>query len=331
MIVVITGASAGVGRAAARTFARDGWDVALLARGDAGLDAAAAEVRDEGRRALAVSLDVADAAAVEAAASQIEDELGPIDVWVNDAMESVFAPVAETSADEYRRVTEVNYLGYVNGTLAALRRMRPRDRGVIVQVGSALAYRSIPLQSAYCATKHAIVGFTDSLRCELIHDRSQVRVTAVHMPALNTPQFGWVRSRLPDKARPVPPIFEPEVAAKAILFASKHPRRELFVGGSTLLAVWGQKFAPSILDWYLGRTGYSAQQTDEPRPNRPDNLAAPVDETLDRGAHGRFDDRSKAWSPALELSMHRGLVAGAVAAAAMAVIGTRLAAGARDR
>lgn len=332
MIVVITGASAGVGRATARAFARDGWDVGLLARGDAGLEAAAAEVRESGRRALAISVDVADAPAVEAAAARIEDELGPIDVWVNDAMESVFAPVSETSADEYRRVTEVNYLGYVNGTLAALRRMRPRDRGVIVQVGSALAYRSIPLQSAYCATKHAIVGFTDSLRCELIHDHSHVRVTAVHMPALNTPQFGWVRSRLPDKAQPVPPIFQPEVAAKAILFVAKHPRRELFVGGSTLLAVWGQKFVPSILDWYLGRTGYAAQQTDEPRPNRPDNLDAPVDDTSDRGAHGRFEDRSKAWSPALELSMRRGLVAGTVAAvAATALVGTRLAAAARDR
>jgi NAD(P)-dependent dehydrogenase (short-subunit alcohol dehydrogenase family) len=321
MIVVITGASAGVGRAAARAFAADGWDVALLARGEAGLDAAADEVRAAGRRALPIALDVADAGAVDAAAERIEEELGPIDVWVNDAMESVFAPVLETSADEYRRVTSVNYLGYVNGTLSALRRMAPRDAGVIVQVGSALAYRSIPLQSAYCGSKHAIVGFTDSLRCELIHDRSHVRVTAVHMPALNTPQFGWVRSRLPRRAQPVPPIFEPEVAARAILFAAKHPRRELFVGASTLLAVWGQKLVPNVLDWYLGRTGYDAQQTDEARPARPDNLDHAVDELRDRGAHGRFDRRSRTWSPQLELSFHRTAVA---AAASIVLAGAAL-------
>jgi len=327
MIVVITGASAGVGRATVRAFAEDGWDVALLARGEDALTSAADEVRALGRRALPIPLDVADANAVEEAAERIERELGPIDVWVNDAMESVFAPVTETAADEYRRVTEVNYLGYVNGTLSALRRMKPRDSGVIVQVGSALAYRSIPLQSAYCATKHAIVGFTDSLRCELIHDGSNVKVTAVHMPALNTPQFGWVRSRLPNRAQPVPPIFEPEVAARAILHSAKHPRRELYVGGSTLLAVWGQKFLPNVLDWYLGKTGYAAQQTDQPRPNRPDNLDAPVDDTVDRGAHGRFDDRARSWSPQLELSLHRGIVAVAVGAAAATVVGARLLAG----
>ncbi|HEU4674201.1 MAG TPA: SDR family oxidoreductase [Candidatus Limnocylindrales bacterium] len=324
MIVVITGASAGVGRATARAFAEDGWDVALLARGDAGLEGAAEDVRRAGSRALPIGVDVADANAVEAAAERIERELGPIDVWVNDAMESVFAPVTETKPEEYERVTDVNYLGYVYGTLAALRRMKPRDRGVIVQVGSALAYRSIPLQSAYCASKHAIVGFTDSLRCELIHDGSNVRVTAVHMPALNTPQFGWVRSRLPDKAQPVPPIFEPEVAARAILHAAKHPRRELFVGGPTLLAVWGQKLLPNVLDWYLGQTGYAAQQTDVPRPDRPDNLDAPVDEAEDRGAHGRFDDRAKERSIQLELSIHRGLVATAAAGAVGALLGLRL-------
>ncbi|HEY3522748.1 MAG TPA: SDR family oxidoreductase [Candidatus Limnocylindrales bacterium] len=324
MIVVITGASAGVGRATARAFAEDGWDVALLARGNAGLEGAAEDVRRAGSRALALEVDVADAGAVEAAADRIEHELGPIDAWVNDAMESVFASVTETTADEYRRVTEVNYLGYVHGTLAALRRMKPRDRGVIVQIGSALAYRSIPLQSAYCASKHAIVGFTDSLRCELIHDGSHVRLTAVHLPAMNTPQFGWVRSRLPDRAQPVPPIFEPEVAARAILHAARHPRRELFVGGPTLLAVWGQKFVPNVLDWYLGRTGYAAQQTDEPRPDRPDNLDAPVDEREDRGAHGRFANRSKERSIQLELSLHRGLVATAAAAAVSAVVGLRM-------
>jgi NAD(P)-dependent dehydrogenase (short-subunit alcohol dehydrogenase family) len=331
MIVVVTGASAGVGRATARAFANDGWDVALIARGDAGLEAAAQEVRDAGQRALVLPLDVADADAVEAAAERVERELGRIDVWVNNAMESVFSPISEMRADEYRRVTEVNYLGYVHGTMSALRRMQPRDEGVIVQVGSALAYRSIPLQSAYCASKHAIVGFTDSLRCELIHDRSRVKVTVVHMPALNTPQFGWVRSRLPHRGQPVPPIFEPAVAARAILFVAKHPRRELFVGGSTLLAVWGQKFLPNVLDWYLGRTGYSSQQTDEPRPERPDNLDAPVDDTEDHGARGRFDDRSKAWSPVLQLSMHRGIVAGVVAVAgATAVLGSRLIGGDRE-
>ena len=309
MIVVITGASAGVGRAAARAFARDGWDVGLIARGEAGLEAVADEVRTCGVRALAIPTDVADPDAVEAAAQRIEDELGPIDVWVNDAMESVFAPVAATTPAEFRRVTEVNYLGYVHGTLAALKRMTERDSGVIIQVGSALAYRSIPLQAAYCASKHAIVGFTDSLRCELIHDGSHVRVTAVHLPAVNTPQFDWVRSRLPRRAQPVPPIFEPEVIARAILFSAKHPRRELFVGLPTILAVWGPQFVPGALDWYLGRTGYDGQQTDEPEGNRPDNLYRPLDQAVDHGAHGRFDDRSHTWSPALELSIHRRAVA----------------------
>jgi len=329
MIVVITGASAGVGRATARAFASDGWDVALLARGEAGLDAAAAEVRTLGRRALPIPVDVADADGVEAAAARVEAELGPIDVWVNDAMESVFAPVDRITPEEYRRVTEVNYLGYVHGTLAALRRMKPRDRGVIVQVGSALAYRSIPLQAAYCGSKHAIVGFTDSLRSELIHDRSGVRVTAVHLPAVNTPQFDWVRSRLPHRAQPVPPIFEPEVPARAILQAARHPRRELFVGASTLLAVYGQRIAPNVLDWYLGRTGYAAQQTSAPRRSRPDNLDAPLDATRDHGAHGRFDGRAYDWSPALELDLRRGLVASAALAvggiAALAMVRNRLA------
>ena len=315
MIVVVTGASAGLGRAAVRAFAERGWDVALLARGEAGLEAAAAEVRGAGRRALAIPVDVADAEAVETAAARIESELGPIDVWVNNAMESVFAPVSEMRADEYRRVTEVTYLGYVHGTLAALRRMRPRDRGVIVQVGSALAYRSIPLQSAYCAAKHAIVGFTDSLRCELIHDRSGVRVTAVHMPALDTPQFGWVRSRLPHRAQPVPPIFDPAVGARAIVAMAEHPRRELLVGYPTYLAVWGQKFVPGLLDRYLGRTGYAGQQTAEPRPDRPDNLDAPLDEDRDHGATGRFRDRSRRTSPLLEADLHRGAIGGAIGAA----------------
>ena len=324
MIVVITGASAGVGRATVRAFAADGWDVALIARGTAGLEAAAEEVRAAGRRALVLPLDVADAAAVDEAAGHVEEELGPIDAWINIAMESVFAPVAETSADEYRRVTEVNYLGYVHGTLAALHRMQERDSGVIVQVGSALAYRSIPLQSAYCGTKHAVVGFTDSLRCELIHDESHVRVTAVHLPAVNTPQFGWVRSRLPRQAQPVPPIFAPEVAARAILAATHHPRRELFVGWPTLLSVWAQKVAPALLDRYLGQTGYELQQTEESRPDRADNLDRPLDDATDRGAHGPFDRRERGWSPALELSLHRRLIAGLIAAVgAAAIVGAR--------
>src|SRR4051812_48971992 len=290
-VVVITGASAGVGRATARAFADSGYDVALIARGEAGLAGAADEVRRAGRRALELPLDVADADAVETAASRTEQELGAIDVWVNDAMLSVFSPIKEMRADEYRRVTEVTYLGYVHGTLAAYRRMAARDRGVIVQVGSALAYRSIPLQSAYCAAKHAIAGFTDSLRCELIHDGSHVRVTMVNMPALNTPQFDWVRSRLRGKGQPVPPIFEPEVAARAILHAAEHPHRELQVGRSTYLALVGNKIAPSLLDHYLGRTGYDSQQTGEPEdPDRPNNLWRPL--PGDHGAHGSFDNRA---------------------------------------
>ncbi len=329
-VVVITGASAGVGRATARAFADAGDDVALLARGEAGLEAAADEVRSAGRRALAIPVDVADAAAVDAAADRIERELGPIDVWVNDAMVSVFSPVAEMEAGDYQRVTDVTYLGCVHGTLAALRRMRDRDRGVIVQVGSALAYRSIPLQSAYCAAKHAIVGFTDSLRCELVHDQSNVRVSVVHLPAVNTPQFGWVRNRLPHGGQPVPPIFQPEVAARAIVFAADHPRRELLVGRSTYMAIWGQKLVPGILDRYLGRTGYAAQQTDEGvDPGRPDNLASPLDAERDHGAHGSFDAKAAGSSPALQLTMRRGLAAAGViaggVAATVAAVGVRLA------
>jgi NAD(P)-dependent dehydrogenase (short-subunit alcohol dehydrogenase family) len=313
-VVVITGASAGVGRAAARAFAQRGAHVGLLARGRDGLEGARRDVEALGGRALALPTDVARADQVEEAAEAVEREFGPIDVWVNNAMVSVFSPVDQMEAEEYRRVTEVTYLGYVHGTLAALRRMKPRDRGTIVQVGSALAYRSIPLQSAYCAAKAAIRGFTDSLRCELLHDKSRVQLTMVHMPALNTPQFRWVKSRLPRKAQPVPPIFQPEVAAEAIAFAAEHPRRELWVARSTVKAILSAKLAPSLGDWFLSREGYDGQMTDEPAdPDRPHNLWEPL--PGDHGAHGVFDDRAAGSSSELWASEHRGwLLAGAGAA-----------------
>jgi NAD(P)-dependent dehydrogenase (short-subunit alcohol dehydrogenase family) len=320
---VVTGASAGVGRAVARRFARDGARIALLARGTDGLDAARREIEEAGATALVCPVDVASAAHVEEAAERIERELGPIDIWINNAMTSVFSPVREMQADEYRRVTEVTYLGVVHGTLAALRRMLPRDRGTIVQVGSALAYRGIPLQSAYCASKHAIEGFMDSLRCELIHDRSRVHVTMVHLPAMNTPQFRWVKSRLPHKAQPVPPIYQPEVAADAIHWAAHHRRRELWVGGPTVKAIIGNRLAPGLLDHYLAATGYESQQTSEPEdPDRPNNLWEPV--AGDHGAHGVFDARSCDVSPQLWAATHRAATLGSVLAAAAMIIGAAL-------
>jgi short-subunit dehydrogenase len=290
-VVVITGASAGLGRAVAREFGSHGAKVGLIARGIAGLEAAKREIESAGGTAMVVPLDVADANAIENAAASIEHQFGPIDIWVNNAMASVFSPVKEMEAEEYKRVTEVTYLGVVYGTLAALRRMLPRDRGVIIQVGSALAYRSIPLQSAYCAAKHAIAGFTDSLRCELIHDKSNVRVSMLQMPALNTPQFGWVKSRLKHKAQPVPPVFQPEVGAKVVYWAAHHSEREVYVGWPTVEAILGNKLAPGWLDRYLGKTGFDSQQTSEPEdPNRPDNLWKPL--PGDHGAHGRFDSQA---------------------------------------
>jgi NAD(P)-dependent dehydrogenase (short-subunit alcohol dehydrogenase family) len=292
-VVVITGASAGVGRATVREFAKRRASIGLIARGHDGLEGARREVEAAGGKALVLPTDVADPDQVEAAAQQVEQRLGPIDVWVNNAMTSVFSPIRQMTPSEYRRVTEVTYLGYVYGTLAALKRMLPRDRGTIVHVGSALAYRSIPLQSAYCAAKHAVLGFFASLRTELMHDCSNVKTVMVQMPALNTPQFGWVKSRLPRKAQPVPPIYQPEVAARAIYYAAHHPqRREYYVGFSTVKAIFGNKIAPSLADRYLARTGYDAQQHDGPEdPNRPNNLWDPV--AGDHGAHGSFDDRAQ--------------------------------------
>jgi NAD(P)-dependent dehydrogenase (short-subunit alcohol dehydrogenase family) len=280
-----------------------------------GLQATAKEVHELGGLALILSCDVADATAVEDAATQVEQKFGPIDVWINNAMVSVFSPVIQMTAEEYRRVTEVTYLGFVHGTLSALRRMIPRDRGVIVQVGSALAYRGIPLQSAYCAAKHAIQGFVDSLRSELIHDQSNVRITMVQLPALNTPQFSWAKSRLPKKLRPVPPIFQPEVAADAILFAADNDRREVYVGMPTVKLIEANKFLPGALDHYLAKVGYDSQVIDEPvSPDRKDNLWEPV--PGDHGAHGDFDGIAKSCSGQLALSKHRGWLALAAAAAA---------------
>ncbi|MBT2410921.1 SDR family oxidoreductase [Streptomyces sp. ISL-12] len=313
-VVVVTGASAGVGRATARAFGARGASVALLARGRDGLERAAEEVRAAGGRALPVVVDVADAAAVDAAAGRVEDELGPVDVWVNAAFTTVFAPAEEVLPEELKRATEVTYFGFVHGTQAALRRMRPRDRGTIVQVGSALAQRSVPLQSVYCGAKHAIQGFTDSLRCELLHDRGGVRVTMVQLPGLNTPQFSWVRTRLPRHPRPVAPVYQPEVAAEGVLHAVDHPgRREHWIGGSTVATLIGQRIAPALLDRYLARTGYDSQQTGEPvdPARRPVNLFEPPDDTAgtDFGAHGAFDDEAHPRSLQLWLSRHRGALA----------------------
>jgi NAD(P)-dependent dehydrogenase (short-subunit alcohol dehydrogenase family) len=316
-VVVVTGASAGVGRATARAFAENGDDVAVIARGTEGLEAAASEVREAGRRSVAIPLDVADAEAVEDAAERVEQELGPIDVWVNNAMVTIFSPLHEITPEEYRRATEVTYLGTVWGTMSALRRMRPRNSGTIVQVGSALAYRGIPLQSPYCAAKHAIQGLNDSLRTELLHEGSKVHVTMVQMPALNTPQFDWCRTRMERESQPVPPIFQPEVAAEAIVWASEHRRREMYVGLPTVVAIIGSKISGLAADYYLAKNGVDSQLTDEPiPPGRRDNLFEPL--PGDHGAHGRFDTRAKPYSRQLQLSLHRRLLgAGAAAGFAM--------------
>lgn len=326
-VVVVTGASGGIGRATAIAFGRRGATVALLARGQAGLDGAAAEVEAAGGTALIVPVDTSDSAAVDAAAERVENELGPIDIWVNVAFTSVFAPFSQIKPEEFARVTAVSYLGYVYGTMAALTRMRTRNRGTIVQVGSALAYRGIPLQSAYCGAKHAIQGFNESLRCELLHEHSGIHNTMVQMPAVNTPQFSWVLSRLPKKAQPVPPIYQPEVAARAVVYAADHPqRREYWVGGSTAATLLANAVAPGLLDVYLARTGFASQQTSEQRPaDQPVNLWEPADADTDFGTHGVFDHRSTARSHQVWASQHHGMLA---VGAAGSVLGLAAVAGA---
>lgn len=320
-VVVVTGASGGVGRAVARAFAERGDRVALLARGEAGLEGARRDVEARGGDPLAIPVDVADAGCVEAAADRVERELGPIDIWVNDAMTTVFAPVHRITPDEFRRATEVTYLGAVWGTMTALARMRPRNRGAIVQVGSALSYRAIPLQSAYCGAKHALRGFTDSLRTELLHDGVDIRLTMVHLPALNTPQFRWSRAKLSHQPQPVPPIYQPEVAARAIVWASEHDRREVWVGWPTYMTILGNKLAPGLADRYLARNGWESQQTDEPMTGeREGNLFEALDSGKDHGAHGVFDRRARSASPMLWTTQHRVFLGAGTALAAGAIL-----------
>jgi short-subunit dehydrogenase len=309
-VVVIAGASAGVGRAIAQAFGRRGAHIGLLARGHAGLEGAKRDVEAAGGKAITIPTDVADPDQVEAAATQVENTFGPIDVWIQVAMVSVFSPAKEMKPEEYKRVTEVTYLGQVYGTLAALHRMLPRDKGKIILIGSALGYRGIPLQSAYCGAKHAIEGFSQSVRTELMHDKSNVKLSVVQLPAVNTPQFRWEKSRLAHKAQPVPPIFQPEVIADAVCYITDHYRREIFVGSSTVKAIEGNKIDPWYAASYLAKTGYKSQQTSEPRdPNEPYNLWEPVDENKDYGAHGVFDDRARSWSWQLWANTHRPILA----------------------
>jgi short-subunit dehydrogenase len=308
-VVMVTGASAGVGRATAIAFASRGASVGLLARGRGGLEGARRDVEAVGGRGLILEADVSEPDMVDAAGAALEAAFGPIDVWVNNAMASVFSPVKRMTAADFKRVTDVTYLGVVHGTLTALRGMLPRNEGAILQVGSALAYRGIPLQAAYCAAKHAIQGFCDSLHSELLHDKSAVTVTMVQLPAVNTPQFDWVKSRLPCRARPVAPVFQPEVMADAIVWAADHPRREMYVGFPTVTAIVGDKIAPELGDWYLASHGYRAQQSGEPEdPGRPHNLWLPVDAEEDFGARGRFDTIARTWSWQQWITRHRSIV-----------------------
>ena len=320
-VVVITGASSGIGRATVREFAKHGAHIGLLARNEDALNAAKDEVESLGGRAVVIPTDVTEADQVEAAADRVEEEFGPIDIWVNDAMTVVFAPLKDITPEEFKRATEVNYLGFVYGTMSALKRMLPRDRGTIVQVGSALAYRGIPLQSTYCGSKFAIRGFTDSLRTELKHDGSNVHVTMPQLPGLNTPQFDHCRIKLGHYPQPVPPIYQPEVAAEGIYYAAHHKRREVYVGASTAIVIMGNKLLPGLGDWYLGRTGYSSQQTQESLEGsyQPGNLFEPV--TQDPGAHGRFDGQAHEKSPQLWATKNRGALALAGVAVGATIFG----------
>ena len=330
-VIVVTGASGGVGRAVVRAFGARGDSVALLARGEKGLAGGARDVQDAGGRALPIPVDTSDFEAVAAAGARVADELGPIDVWVNVAFTSVFAPFSKIDPAEFKRVTEVSYLGYVYGTRVALDHMLPRDRGTIVQVGSALAYRGIPLQSAYCGAKHAIQGFNEALRCELLHDKSGVSTTMVQLPAVNTPQFDWVLNKLGHKAQPVPPIYQPEVIARSVFYAADHPRRrEYWCGGTTAGTLIANAVAPGLLDRYLAKTGYQSQQTSAVNgPDAPSNLWEPVDgpDGTDHGAHGRFDSSSHDRSAQAWLSRHHGLVGATIAA----MIATGVGLAGRDR
>lgn len=304
-VVVVTGGTAGVGRATVREFARRGYDIAILARGRAGLDAAVADVEAAGARGMGVAADVADHQAVEAAAERVERELGEIDVWVNVAFVGSLAFFWDTTPEEYRTMTDITYMGQVNGTRAALKRMRPRNRGVIVNVGSAMSYRSIPLQSAYCGAKHAVKGFTESIITELMHEKSKVKVCMIQLPGLNTPQFNWNLTKMPKHPRPVAPVFQPELPARGIVFLAEHPRRNMWIGVSTAYTILGERLAPKVADYYLALTGVKGQQTDKDLPRLGSNVERPRDEESDQGAHGPFDDEAYAKDPVTWLSMHR--------------------------
>jgi NAD(P)-dependent dehydrogenase (short-subunit alcohol dehydrogenase family) len=319
-VAVVTGGTAGVGRATVRAFARQGYDVAVLARGQAGLDAAVHDVQTAGGRAIGIPTDVADDDAVQAAARRVEQELGEIDVWVNVAFVGSLAFFWDTTPEEYRRMTDVTYMGQVNGTRSALERMRPRDRGVIVNVCSAMSYRSIPLQSAYCGAKHAVKGFTESVMTELMHEKSKVKICMIQLPGLNTPQFNWNLNKMPKHPMPVAPIFQPELAAKGIVFLAEHPRRNMWIGISTAYTILGERLAPKLVDLYLARTGVSGQQTDESLPRLRVNVDEPGDAQAAQGARGPFDDKAHSSDPVTWLALHRREVVTGLAAAALSAV-----------